>query len=135
MVPSTLVTAGEMRQVLRKRLRKQGGGWMEVLGSEIPPGTHTKNEMGELLPEKVGAGTGLVEAGGAVDLADASERPPVPVAPPGWRRDHDRVPRPSGAHPQPNNRSGTATVRIAAVRESRICPGWVHGSDGGVLEV
>lgn len=53
MVPPTLVTAGEMRQVLRKRLRKQGGRWIEVLGSEIPPGTHTKNEMVERLREKL----------------------------------------------------------------------------------
>jgi hypothetical protein len=55
MIQPTLVTAGDMRQVLRKRLRKQGGTWIEGLGSEIPPGTHTKYEMVELLREKLRA--------------------------------------------------------------------------------
>jgi hypothetical protein len=55
MIPPTLVTAGDMRQVLRKRLRKKGGKWIDVLGSEIPPGTHTKYEMVELLREKLRA--------------------------------------------------------------------------------
>jgi hypothetical protein len=55
MIPPTQVTAGDMRQVLRKRLRKQGGKWIEVVGSEIPPGTNTKYEMVELLREKLRA--------------------------------------------------------------------------------
>jgi hypothetical protein len=55
MIPTTLLRAGDMRQVLRKRLRKQGGKWIEVVGSEIPPGSHTKYEMGELLREKLRA--------------------------------------------------------------------------------
>ena len=55
MLPPTLVMPGEMRQVLRKRLRKQGGKWIEVVGSEMPPGTHTKHEMVELLREKLRA--------------------------------------------------------------------------------
>jgi hypothetical protein len=53
MIPPTLITPSEMRRVLRKRLRKQGGRWIEVLGSEVPPGTHTKNEMVELLRKKL----------------------------------------------------------------------------------
>jgi hypothetical protein len=53
MVSPNLVTAGEMRQALRKRLRKQGGRWIEILGSEIPPSTYTKNEMVVLLREKL----------------------------------------------------------------------------------
>src|SRR5579859_2061217 len=55
MIPPTLVTAGDMRQVLRMRLRKQGGGWIEILGNGIPPGTHAKYEMVELLREKLRA--------------------------------------------------------------------------------
>src|SRR5215468_2411739 len=54
MVPPNLVTAGEMRRVLRKRLRKQGERWIEVPGTEIPPGTHTKYETVQLLREKLG---------------------------------------------------------------------------------
>src|SRR5215470_16781948 len=53
MIPPVLVTPGEMRQVLRKRLRNQRGRWIEVVGGEIPPGTHTKYEMVELLREKL----------------------------------------------------------------------------------
>ena len=55
MTRSTLVTANEMRQVLRKRLRKHHSAWAEILGSEIPPGPHTKLEMVELLREKLQA--------------------------------------------------------------------------------
>lgn len=55
MIPATLVTGGGMRQVLRQRLHKRGGRWIEVLGSEIPPGTHTKYEMVELLRGKLRA--------------------------------------------------------------------------------
>jgi hypothetical protein len=55
MIPPTLVTAGDMRQVLRMRRRKRSGGWIEILGNEIPPGTHTKYEMVALLREKLRA--------------------------------------------------------------------------------
>jgi hypothetical protein len=55
MVRSTLVAADEMRQALRKQLRRHGASWVEILGSEIPPGSHTKNEMLELLREKLRA--------------------------------------------------------------------------------
>ena len=55
MVPSTLVTPDEMRLVLRKRLRERSAAWGEILGSEIPPGSHKKNEMLELLKAKLGA--------------------------------------------------------------------------------
>jgi len=44
-----------MRQVLRKRLRKHHSAWAEILGSEIPPGQHTKPEMVGLLREKLQA--------------------------------------------------------------------------------
>ena len=53
MVLSTLVTPDEMRRVLRKRLRERSAAWVEILGSEIPPGSHTKNEMLELLRAKL----------------------------------------------------------------------------------
>jgi len=55
MVRSTLVTADEMRQALRKRLHRHSATWVEILGSEIPPGSHMKNEMLELLREKLRA--------------------------------------------------------------------------------
>jgi hypothetical protein len=55
MLPSSLVTADEMRRVLRKRLHKHSTTWVEILGSEIPPGSHAKNEMLELLREKLRA--------------------------------------------------------------------------------
>ena len=55
MVPSTLVTPDEMRRVLRKRLRERSAAWGEILGSEIPPGSHTKNEMLDLLRPKLEA--------------------------------------------------------------------------------
>jgi len=44
-----------MRQVLRKRLRKHHSTWAEILGSEIPPGPHTKLEMVGVLREKLQA--------------------------------------------------------------------------------
>jgi hypothetical protein len=53
MVRSTLVTAKEARRALRRRLHKNSTAWVEVLGSEIPPGPHTKNEMLELLRAKL----------------------------------------------------------------------------------
>ena len=55
MVPSTVMTAGEMRRILRKRLHRRGCGWTEILGSAIPPGAHTKEEMLEPLREKLRA--------------------------------------------------------------------------------
>jgi len=55
MVPSTAITAGEMRRILRKRLPRRGSGWTDIVGSAIPPGTHTKTEMLELLREKLRA--------------------------------------------------------------------------------
>jgi hypothetical protein len=55
MIPSALVTANEMRRVLRKRLYKGSAAWVEILGSEIPPGSHTKNEMLKLLRAKLRA--------------------------------------------------------------------------------
>ncbi len=55
MVRFTLVTPDEMRRVLRKRLHKRSTTWVEILGSEIPPGSHTKNEMLELLRAKLRA--------------------------------------------------------------------------------
>ena len=55
MVPPANVTAGDMRRILRRRLHRCGGGWTEILGSAIPPGTHTKTEMLELLREKLRA--------------------------------------------------------------------------------
>ena len=55
MVPSTLVTAGEMRQILRQRRHKHSTTWVEIVGSEVPPGTHTKNEMLKLLRAKLRA--------------------------------------------------------------------------------
>jgi len=54
-VRSTLVTPDEMRRVLRKRLRERSVAWVGILGSEIPLGSHTKNEMLELLKAKLGA--------------------------------------------------------------------------------
>ena len=55
MEPSTVITAGEMRRILRKRPHRRGSGWTEILGSAIPPSTHTKTEMLELLREKLRA--------------------------------------------------------------------------------
>ena len=55
MVPSTAITAGEMRRILRKWPHRRGSGWTDILGSEIPPGVHTKQEMLELLREKLRA--------------------------------------------------------------------------------
>jgi hypothetical protein len=55
MIPSTLVTPDEMRRVLRKRLHERSAAWVEILGSEIPPGSHTKNEMLKLLRAKLRA--------------------------------------------------------------------------------
>jgi hypothetical protein len=51
----TVVTAGEMHRILRKRQHKRGSGWRGVLGSEIPPGAHSKKDMLELLYEKLRA--------------------------------------------------------------------------------
>lgn len=55
MTPSTPVTPKEMREVLRKRLHKRQAAWIEILGSGIPPGAHTKLEMVGLLREKLQA--------------------------------------------------------------------------------
>ncbi len=55
MAPSTVITAGEMRRILRKRPHRRSSGWTEILGSEIPPGVHKKKEMLELLREKLRA--------------------------------------------------------------------------------
>jgi hypothetical protein len=55
MTPSTPVTAGDMLRVLRKRLRRRRTTWIELLGSEIPPGSHAKSEMLDLLREKLRA--------------------------------------------------------------------------------
>jgi hypothetical protein len=44
-----------MLRVLRKRLYKRGNGWAEIVGSGIPLGLHTKNEMLELLRAKLQA--------------------------------------------------------------------------------
>ncbi len=41
----TLATAEEMRQLLRARRRGQRRSWLDALGSDIPPGAHTKEEM------------------------------------------------------------------------------------------
>jgi len=54
MEPSTAITAGEMRRILRKRLHRRGSGWTDILGSAIQPGAHTKTEMLELLREARG---------------------------------------------------------------------------------
>jgi len=50
-----MVSAGEMHRILRKRLHKRGRGWTEILGSDIPPGAHTKTKTLELLREKLRA--------------------------------------------------------------------------------
>ena len=55
MLPSGTVNASETHRILRKRLHKRGRGWMEILGTEIPPGAHTKSKMLELLREKLRA--------------------------------------------------------------------------------
>jgi hypothetical protein len=55
MIQSTLLTPDEMRRVLRKRLRERSAALVEILGSEIPPGSHTKNEMLKLLRAKLRA--------------------------------------------------------------------------------
>jgi hypothetical protein len=55
MAPSGTVTASGMHQILRKRLHKRGSGWMGILGTEIPPGAHTKSKSLELLREKLRA--------------------------------------------------------------------------------
>ncbi len=40
-----LVTAEVMRQVLRARRRGRREAWLRVVGSDIPPGLHTRKEM------------------------------------------------------------------------------------------
>jgi hypothetical protein len=41
----TLATAEEMRQLLRAQRRGRRRSWLGVLGSDIPPGVHTREEM------------------------------------------------------------------------------------------
>jgi hypothetical protein len=41
----TLTTADDMRRLLRARRRGRRRSWLEVLGSDIPAGVHTKEEM------------------------------------------------------------------------------------------
>lgn len=55
MTQFTPATADAMREVLRKRVHKRRTAWIEILGSEIPPGAHTKLEMMGLLREKLQA--------------------------------------------------------------------------------
>ena len=55
MTPPNPVTANAMREVLRKRLHKRQAAWIEILGSGIPHGSHTKPEMVGLLREKLQA--------------------------------------------------------------------------------
>jgi len=55
MTPANPVTANAMREVLRKRLHKRQAAWIEILGSGIPHGSHTKPEMVGLLREKLQA--------------------------------------------------------------------------------
>ena len=40
----TLATAAEMRQVLQARRRRRQRPWLDVLGSDIPPSVHTKEQ-------------------------------------------------------------------------------------------
>ena len=51
----TPVTASEMREILRRRLHKRQTALVEILGSGIPHGLHTKLEMVGLLREKLQA--------------------------------------------------------------------------------
>jgi hypothetical protein len=53
--PTSVTVGGEMHRILRKRLFKHGGGWTGIVGSQIPPGSHTKKEMLRLLREKLRA--------------------------------------------------------------------------------
>jgi hypothetical protein len=53
MTSSTPVTANAMREVLRKRTHKRQTAWIAILGSDIPPGVHTKLEMVGPLREKL----------------------------------------------------------------------------------
>ena len=82
MVPSVTATASGMHRILRKRLHKRGRGWTEILGSEIPAGPHTKEEMLALLREKLRA-RGDLGVGNAVKNLVLEPRNPFE---PGRRR-------------------------------------------------
>lgn len=51
----TLATAEEMRQLLRARRRGRRRSWLDRLGSDIPPGADTKEEMLAVFRAKLGA--------------------------------------------------------------------------------
>jgi hypothetical protein len=49
------VTSREMHRVFRKRQHKSAGGWAAIVASEIPPGSHDKEEMLGMLRQKLSA--------------------------------------------------------------------------------